>query len=162
MFSRGKSRNRPTPRLLIGEPAPAFNYKSFAGEDISLKKLSGKLVVLDFWETWCGHCQQAFPDVNKLQQKWGDRLVVIGVVSENKGEVQKVLDNADLSYQTIFADPNMVMEYHVNGRPTYFVIGPDGVVVECSVGNLKPIEAAVEKLFTKDSDSPQTTNDRVK
>ena len=157
IFKRTRTHGKSALAKLIGKSAPDFCYKSFSCETVSMKKLKGKVVVLDFWESWCGHCQIAFPDVNKLQKKWGDDIAVIGVVSEHRREVKKIIENSDLSYRTIFADEKMVKNYCVNGFPTYFLIDREGKIVTAAPGDLSKIETALEKLLKKLSATSQNS-----
>jgi len=149
IFKRTRKHGTPASAKLIGKPAPDFNYTSFSGKTISKQKLEGKVVVLDFWESWCGHCRISFPDINQLQKRWKNDVTVIGVVSEHKREVEKILENSNLSYRTIYADKRMVKNYGVNGVPMYVLIDRDGKVVTVSYGDLSKIKTALKKLMKK-------------
>lgn len=137
--------------VLFGNAAPEFDYMSLSGNKTALKQFRGKVVVLDFWEAWCGHCRIALPKVNKLQQKWKNKLRVIGIVTESKKTVQKLADYNKLVYPNIIADKSILEKYKVNAFPTYFLIDRDGKIVTASAGDLSRIETTLEKLLKKPS-----------
>src|ERR1700688_3490571 len=76
------------------DPAPEFKLKDLAGRDLSLEKSRGKVILLNFWATWCGPCREEIPDLIELQRKYKDRLQIIGfsVDDDDAGAVKKVVD----------------------------------------------------------------------
>jgi thiol-disulfide isomerase/thioredoxin len=133
---------------LAGKKASLFNYTSFSGQPVSLKAEKGKLILLDFWETWCGYCYLAMPRLKELQQKYKDQgLEIIGIVSENRKGVQQVLETQQFPYPTIYVDEKMLANYKVEARPTYFLIDDTGTIVEHSIGSLDKIEAAIKDWY---------------
>jgi len=66
--------------LAVGKPAPLqFTMQDMNGIDVKLASFKGKVIVLNFWATWCGPCQEEIPSLVELQQQYGDQLVVLGV-----------------------------------------------------------------------------------
>src|SRR5229473_5354741 len=72
------------------KPAPAFAVRDLDGRDISAASLRGKVVLLNFWATWCPPCRAEIPDLVALQQKYRDQVVIIGI-SEDESPVETVL-----------------------------------------------------------------------
>jgi len=137
MFA-GYSISRPQPRKneqysypLLDKTAPAFSLESInGGLVISLAALSGKYVVLDFWETWCGYCIMAFPKMKSLYEKYRSKGVeIIGVTTENENQVSKLIAANRLPYLHTKGDTAVLKNYQVSGRPHYVLIGPDGKVI---------------------------------
>src|ERR1700676_2731839 len=62
------------------DPAPDFKLKDLDGKDLSLASLNGKVVLLNFWATWCGPCRAEIPSLIQLQKRYQDRMQIIGLV----------------------------------------------------------------------------------
>lgn len=117
---------------LIGKPAPDFQVSpAKAGGDVRLVDFKGKVVVLDFWATWCGPCRALMPYVSKLQEKYRDQgLVVLGISAEEHDLVSQFrLANPWMQYE-LFSDHNAEasMLYKADGLPTTVIVGRDGKV----------------------------------
>lgn len=123
---------------VIGKPAPAFKVKSIAGADIDLASLRGKVVLLNFWTTWCGPCKRELPVLEKLNSEFHDRgLVVVGVnVGDEKSAVEKFLDSFRLTFLVAPAEglDDLVAELSINAFPTMLLIDRDGKVAAYEVG----------------------------
>ena len=113
----------------IGEPAPDFNLTTFQGERINLSELRGKVVVLDFWATWCRPCLQAMPHLQNLHDQYRERVAILGMNHEESGDPVKFLKRQRFTYPNGPGDA-IAKRYHVNGLPFVFVIDPKGKVHE--------------------------------
>jgi len=71
---------------LIGKPMPALTLSDWRNGEVDLTKLAGKIVVVDFWATWCGPCIKSIPHNNELAQQYKDDVVLIGVCGSNRGQ----------------------------------------------------------------------------
>jgi thiol-disulfide isomerase/thioredoxin len=131
----------------IGSKAKNFKYPTSINDSINLNNLKGKYVLLDFWETWCGHCIFALPEIQKIQDKYQNNLVVIGITTENKPQVEKLMRINNLRYTNIFADKQIISDYDLKGRPTYFLIDKNGIIIEHTEGDLLKITTDLEKLL---------------
>lgn len=123
----------------IGEIAPEIDLPSMTGEQITLSKLKGQPVLVNFWATWCGPCRQEFPSlVRKYKQYQDQGFVVIGVNTEDENSDEGVLTfmrNTLVNFP-IVRDRDLKLEkaYRINGLPTSFFIDRKGIVRDIVVG----------------------------
>jgi len=113
------------------EPAPRFNAKTTSGEKFSNASIKGKVVLLQFWTTWCPYCRGEQKIVDQLQQEFADRgLIVLAVdVGEGKKKVQKYLEENPRQCRIVLTeDTNLAAMYAANNYPIYVVIDRDGNV----------------------------------
>lgn len=137
---------------LEGKPAPSFTLKDLNGKEVSLSDFKGKVVLLDFWGTWCGPCRRAIPHLEALHKKYKDRgLVVIGVNRERDPDKVKQFAKERISYTTLVEADEQFKEYGVRGIPALFYVDGEGKIrhrdVGFSTGKEKEIEHKVQQLL---------------
>ncbi|MEV4779653.1 TlpA family protein disulfide reductase [Burkholderia sp. LMU1-1-1.1] len=114
-----------------GAAAPQFDLQGMDGA-VQLAKLTGKVVYVDFWASWCGPCRQSFPWMNEMQAKYGSRgLQIVGVNVDAKSEDAKTFLATTPAKFTIAFDPKGATprQYGIKGMPSSVLIGPDGKVL---------------------------------
>jgi thiol-disulfide isomerase/thioredoxin len=113
------------------EPAPHFRAKTMAGEMFNNESIKGKVVLLEFWTTWCPYCEQEAGIVDKINKEFADQgLIVLAVdVGESKKTVKKYLEQHPRSCRIVLTeDTNLAALYEANSYPIYVVIDRDGNV----------------------------------
>ena len=137
---------------LVGSPAPDFHVKAVTGskETISLKELSGQVVLLDFWGTFCEPCKKSFPKLEELNRKYaGSGLRVIGISEDEEDDKDKIAGFGD-TYGAKFSlawdgDKAIARRYKPETMPSSFLIDQSGVVRFAHVGFHDGEEVEIEK-----------------
>ncbi len=132
-----------------GEPlAPDFKIETSDGEDISLHDLAGKIVVMDFWATWCPPCVSSVPQLKELTQKYPrTKLVLISISADsNQQSWREFITTRKMDWpQYRDSDGGIRKSFAVNAFPTYLVIDPEGFIQQRIVG-LDPQQTVVFRL----------------
>jgi thiol-disulfide isomerase/thioredoxin len=130
-------------------PAPGWELKDVDGKPVNFSQFKGKVVVLDFWATWCGPCRSEIPGYGKLQEKYKDKgLVIIGVSLDQEGPavVKKFIGDFHMNYQVVMGDDAVVEAFGgVDGIPTTFIIDRTGKICDKKVGAM--VTAEYEKVL---------------
>ncbi len=119
------------------EMAPPFLLRDINGKIVSTADWKGKVVILNFWATWCPPCREEVPELVQLQANYKDKLLVIGA-SEDEDEPQKVrqfVQRFGMNYPVVMATKELIDNYGgVPALPTSFLIDPQGRVVQKHTG----------------------------
>jgi thiol-disulfide isomerase/thioredoxin len=132
------------PRIrFVREPegAPGFKLKGLDGKEIKLEDYRGKVVLLNFWATWCGPCRAEIPSLIELQRRYKDQLQVIGLAVDEDDDnyVRRFVTSEAINYPIAMGTPEVRFEYGgVTALPTVFVINRSGAIVQKHVGLFDP------------------------
>jgi peroxiredoxin len=123
---------------LLADAAPAWDLKDTTGKSVKLSDFKGKVVIVDFWATWCPPCRAEIPDFIALQDKYGKQGLVIVGISVDQGGAPVVASFAQknkINYQLVLADDQVAEAYGANeGIPTTFVIDRKGNIIAKHLG----------------------------
>lgn len=133
-----------TPQPAVDYPAPDFTLTTLAGDTFDLSEAQGRPIVLNFWATWCGPCQRELPTLQAAAERYGDRVLIIGVdQGESPETVQSYVDQLGLTFPIPMDAEFAVSElYNVRGLPTTFFIDPQGVIRQMWLGEMNSITLA--------------------
>jgi thiol-disulfide isomerase/thioredoxin len=140
------------PAVQIGQAAPKFQLPDLSGRQVSLDQLKGKVVMLDFWATWCGPCRMTMPQVEKLQREYPNALVLLAInLQEPKDVVRDYVRSQGISSRVLLDEQGSVGEaYGAAGIPTQVLIDKNGIVRYIQEGfnprMLAYFRAEIEKL----------------
>lgn len=128
--------NEVTVGLQVGQQAPDFTLTTLDGQTVTLSELRGKIVLLNFWATWCPPCRIEMPEFEDVANTRSDEIVIVAVnLMEGPELVQPFVDELGLTF-TIAMDPNgdVNQRYQVTGYPTSYIIDAEGMVSIVHVG----------------------------
>src|ERR1700736_6823969 len=123
------------------DPAPEFRLDDLDGKPLTLADAHGKVVLLNFWATWCGPCRAEIPDLIALQTKYKDNLQIIGLVidSDDDAEVRDIVRTQSINYPVAISSDQVRAQYGgIGALPTLFVLDTQGRVVQKHVGLRDP------------------------
>lgn len=134
-------------KLYVGQAAPDFALKSLAdGKTIRKQDLKGKVVLLEFWTTWCPACRAAQPYLSKIARA-NKKLIMLGITSEEESQVKAFMKGQDFGYPVVFdVDDKVHAAYQVNSLPTFFLIDSQGVVRRVAIGGGRYIEELLHDI----------------
>lgn len=142
-------------QALLGDPrrgretfAPEFNVKSLTGERVSLQQFAGKVLVMDFWATWCPPCRASVGELKDLTRKYpADKLVLISVSADKDEDAWRdFIEKKHMSWlQYRDSDHQLLDAFAIHSFPTYLVIDGEGII-RTRITGLNPQESVVHRL----------------
>ena len=138
---------------LRADPAPNWDLKDLSGKSVKLSDFKGKVVVLDFWATWCPPCRAEIPDFIDLQKQYQSKgFTVVGVSIDQGGTaaVAPFVKSHNINYPIVMGDESVVHQYgDVEAIPTTFIIDPKGNIAGMHQGQTPKsvFEAEIKKLL---------------
>lgn len=118
--------------------APEFELSTTDGGKLKLSDYKGKVVILDFWATWCGPCRRGIPDLVDLKNTYKDKIEIIGITVDQGNTIDKVIpfmQQYKINYPVVYANNEIIKNYGgIEAIPTSFVIDKEGKIVSKHVG----------------------------
>lgn len=121
---------------IVSKEAPNFTLKNLDGETVSLTDFAGKIVILDFWATWCAPCKMSFPGMQEMVDKYNDEVVFLFIDTFEGGDdrnekVQEFITSNNYNFHVLLDEKQgegfkAASKYGVEGIPVKYFIGPDG------------------------------------
>lgn len=142
-----------SPHPLRGAPAPEFNLLTRSGGPVSPSEYAGKVVLIDFWATWCQPCRASFPEYQSLLQSYADRLVVVGISEDDEQDgIERFANETGARFPLAWdADKSVAQRYQISSMPTLFIIDSSGLVryvhAGFRAGDEASIRAAIDSLL---------------
>ena len=139
---------------LVGNPAPPFTMKTANGKgDFSMEKHKGKVVLVDFWATWCEPCKKSFPKLQELQTKYKPNLVIVGISQDDENEgLQAFAKTYGADFPVGWDDgKGIAKKYNPKSMPSSYIVDKEGVVRFAHTGwhdgEMEEIEKEVKSLL---------------
>ncbi|MCX6150542.1 MAG: redoxin domain-containing protein [Ignavibacteriales bacterium] len=122
-----------------GKMAPDFELKTCDGKKLKLSDFKGKVILLDFWATWCAPCRRGIPDLVALKNEYKNKgLEIIGVSLDQDNTIANVLPfikEFKINYPVVYYNMDIIQNYGgIESIPTSFIINKDGKVVKSYIG----------------------------
>jgi cytochrome c biogenesis protein CcmG/thiol:disulfide interchange protein DsbE len=142
-----------TDHPLSGSPAPGFSLMARDGASATLRDHSGKVVLVDFWATWCEPCRASFPRYQALLARYPDRVVVLGISEDDEEQgIDRFAEETGVRFPLAWdGDKSVAQSYQISGMPTLFIIDQQGLVrfVHSGFrpGDEQQISAAIDSLL---------------
>lgn len=132
---QGRRSSPPT----VGSKAPDFSLSILDGSDQRLSDLQGKPVLINFWATWCLPCKEEMPVLEKAYEKYGGKLVVLGINSgETEAQIRSFLEEIEISFPVMLDETEAVSDlYFVRNFPITYFIDESGVIRAMHLGTLQ-------------------------
>ena len=118
---------------------PALQLADIAGRKHNLADYRGKVVLVNFWATWCEPCREEMPSMQRLKKRFGDKPFVVMAVNVGEGEtrIQEYLDRSAFDFIVLRDHSSVAMKaWKAKGLPASFIVGPDGRVRYSHLGEL--------------------------
>jgi thiol-disulfide isomerase/thioredoxin len=143
LVSAQQENEQPTIRFVRNpDAAPDFKLTGLDGKPLALADSKGKVILLNFWATWCGPCRAEIPDLVELQNKYKDRLQILGLVvdDDDQDAIHKFVEKFGINYPVAAATDDIRVQYGgIPALPTSFVLDAEGRIVQKHEGLRDPV-----------------------
>jgi peroxiredoxin len=134
--------------------APEFSLVDSSGKTMTVRDYRGRIVLLDFWATWCHGCAQEIPWFSEFHRKYGAKgLAVVGVSLDSEGwnVVKPFMKSVDLPYRVVLGDDGVAKKYGIGNMPDTFLIDREGKIAAAYVGlvDKHDVEANIQKMLSQ-------------
>ena len=145
------------PALSISKMAPAFEVVALDGSKFNLDAMGGRVVLIDFWATWCGPCNEELPHMKKIAKEFAGQPLVIISVSWDSDETKwkNFINKNEMTWvQYRDADHKLSKSFGIDAIPHYFTIDSDGVLTSEMLGSGSDVEGKLKKLIARTKAKP--------
>jgi cytochrome c biogenesis protein CcmG/thiol:disulfide interchange protein DsbE len=150
---RSAPETTPASAAAPGSRAPEFRIKDLEGREVALSDLEGKVVLVNFWATWCKPCALEIPWLIELQKKYGEKgFTVVGIAMDDEGTevVAPYVREHNINYPVWIGNEDVATKFGgILGIPTSFLVSKDGLIVQRYLGILLASEDQVKEQITK-------------
>jgi|SRR5688572_3811147 len=138
--------------LPVGTQAPTWELTAADGSAVSLADLKGKVVLLDFWATWCGPCRKAMPGIQSIRDKYpAEKVAVFGISTDESEDADPgaFLKKLGFTYPTLLKGETISAAYKATALPTLYILDQDGAVVHAEKGYREGADAQFVEVIDK-------------
>jgi thiol-disulfide isomerase/thioredoxin len=138
--------------LPVGTQAPDWKLSSADGGEVALADLKGKVVLIDFWATWCGPCRKAMPGIQSIREKYApDEVAVLGIsTGESEGaQPGAFLKKLGFTYPTLLNGETIASAYKASALPTLYILDKEGKIVHAEKGYREGADAQFVEVIDK-------------
>jgi cytochrome c biogenesis protein CcmG, thiol:disulfide interchange protein DsbE len=131
-------------------PAPDFTITTLQGEELTLSQMKGKVVIINFWASWCGPCREEAPALQSIWEKYGDKgVVVLGVAyTDTESGAREFVEEFGQTYPNgMDLGTKISDKYHIQGVPETFIVDQDGNVAQFIFANVT--EAGLTRIIDR-------------
>ncbi|NPA32115.1 MAG: TlpA family protein disulfide reductase [Aquificae bacterium] len=132
---------------LVGKPVPDVVLKTPEGRSFKLSDFKGKVVLINFWATWCPPCREEFELFKEVYEKYKDRGFVIVAVNTDPENLEEFLRENPLPFVVAVGDDEVIELFGVRGLPTSFLVNREGIVVKERLGVYRELEKDLKELL---------------
>lgn len=144
---------------IINLDLPDFHFKTLDDKELAIKDFRGKIVLLNFWASWCGPCLEEFPYILKILKNNPDKIILVAISNdESKSDIQKFMsrfkeESKEINSGIVIGfDPNKDISssiFSVMKLPETFVISPEGKIIKKIVGSTQWTDGELAPFFKK-------------
>jgi peroxiredoxin len=149
-FSAASCKKTERSRVVEEGKAPDFTLSDVSGKKVTLSELRGKVVVVEFWATWCPPCNDAVPEMNKVYEKYKNKNVHVLAISVDQGgdvasKVHSFVKEHRVNYPVLIDDKKVDVSYGVGNIPVTFIIDKEGKVVKKHIGFMEELSETISR-----------------
>lgn len=149
-FSAASCKKTERSRVVEEGKAPDFTLTDLRGTKVTLSELRGKVVLVEFWATWCPPCKDAVPEMNKVYEKYKDKNVQVLAISVDQGgdvasKLNSFVKEHRVDYPVLIDDKKVNVSYGVGNIPVAFIIDKEGKVAKKHIGFMDELSEKVSK-----------------
>jgi peroxiredoxin len=150
VFSAASCKKTERSRVLEEGKAPDFTLSDMSGKKVTLSGLRGKVVLVEFWATWCPPCKEAVPEINKVYEKYKDKDVQVLAIAVDQGsdvasKVHSFVTEHRVNYPVLIDDKRVNVLYGVGNVPVAFIIDREGKVAKKHIGFMEELSETISR-----------------